>query len=358
MAAQPPPRPGREGLGRVGAVQDFADAAVDGIAAAFPNHQPGTRPIHAPAITATGWFEGSPVAPLYTDAAHFAGGQVPVTVRFSNGTGNAREPDSVPVVRGMAVRFHLGDVTTDEHGVLHGTVETDMVCMGLPVFFVKTVDRFLELTRAAAPVPVPPTPLWRKIHEAILLRTPLRPLEPGDIGMTEFANRYPPARLSVIMSNSPFVPESYATCSYRPVHAFVLRAGPETRWGRFTWEPVAGVRSAAADAEGDFLHRELRDRLARAPAELVLRMMVADQGDDTSDPTTEWTKAARKRIVMGHLWVDAIAPDQLRAGELRGFDPTRLVPGIEVSDDEILRVRSEVYRRSHERRVAKGVVVL
>jgi catalase len=264
----------------------------------------------------------------------------------------------MPVVRGMAVRFHLGDVTTDGHGVLHGSVETDMVCMGLPVFFIKTVDRFLELTRAAAPVPVPVKPLWRKVQEAILLRTPLRPLEPGDAGMTEFANRYPPARLSVIMSNNPFVPQSYATCTYRPVHAFVLRAGPETRWVRFTWEPVAGVRSAAPDAQGDFLHRELRERLARGPAEFVLRMAVAEQGDDTSDPTREWTKASRKRVIMGHLWLDAVAPDQLRAGEARVFDPTRLVPGVEVSDDEILRVRGKVYRRSHERRVAEGLVVL
>jgi catalase len=338
----------------------FADAAIDGIVGAFPGHQPGTRPIHAPGVTATGWFEGSAVAPLYTDAAHFAGDRVPVTVRFSNGTGYPDEPDSEPVVRGMAVTFHLGEVSVDQAGVLHGAVETDMVCMGLPVFFIDTPDRFLELTRAAVPRPVPERSLWRKAKDAVLLRTPLRPLRPADQGMTAFANGYRPARLGVIIASNPFVPESYATCTYRPVHAFVLRAGEATRSVRFTWEPVAGVRPArpAAEVDGRFLRHELAERLALGPAEFVLRMQVAEHGDDTSDPTREWTKATRRRIVMGHLWVDVIAPDQLRAGELRVFDPTRLVPGIELSDDLILRARGDVYRRSQERRMAAGPVVL
>jgi catalase len=338
-------------------VWDFDDAAIDGIIAAFPGHEPGTRPIHAPGITATGFFEASPVAPIYTDAAHFAGAQVPVTVRFSNGTGYPREPDTSPVVRGMSVRFHLGKVTTDEYGLPHGEIETDMVCMGIAAFFVKTVDMFLELTRAALPKPVPVKPRWRIAQDAFLLRTPLRPLKPGDTEMTEFANRYPPARLSVIMNNNPFVPESYATCTYRPVHAFVLNRGDESRCARFAWEPVAGVRSASADEQPNFLRRELRDRLAKGPAEFVLRMQTAEQGDDTSDPTREWTKASRKRVLMGHLWVKDIVPDQLAAEE-QVYDPTRLVSGIEVSDDEILRVRSEVYKRSWQRRLAAGPVAL
>ena len=336
---------------------NFADAAIDGIIGAFPDYQPGTRPIHAPGITATGWFEGSTVAPLYTEAAHFSGVRVPVTVRFSNGTGNAGEPDTKPVVRGMSVRFHPPGRRLDERRALCGRYEADMVCMGIPVFFIRTVDMFLELTRAAVPNQVPDKMWWRRRLDDILMRTPLRPLRRGDAEMTEFANRYPPARLAVIMNNNPFVPESYATCTYRPVHAFVLTKGDERRWARFAWEPVAGVRSAASDAPPNFLRRELAERLARGPAEFVLRMQTAEQGDDTADPTREWTKAARKRILMGHLWIDAIDPDQV-AGESRLYDPTNLVPGIELSDDPILGVRSGVYKRSWRRRLEAGPVVL
>ncbi len=103
------------------------------------------------------------------------------------------------------------------------------------------------------------------------------------------------------------------------------------------------------DPEGDFLKEELRERLARGPADFVLRMQVAEQGDDTSDPTRAWPES-RPRLVMGHLRVDAVVRDQLHGNERLGFDPTRLVPGIELSDDPILRARSDVYRRSAERR--------
>lgn len=329
-----------------------ADAVIDAMIADAPGHMVGTRPIHAPGIAVTGRFRASDVAADFTGAAHFSGRPVPVTVRFSNGTGSMEEADSKFLVRGMAVRFHLGEVTTDQHGVLAGAETVDMVCMTLPVFFTRTVESFMAFLQAARPVPVAPTSRWRKALDALRLEPgPPRPLGPGEAGAFAFANRYPPARQAMVDLSAISVPESYVTCAYRPVHAFLLTKGGKATAVRFRWEPVAGVRPAARGTEGDFLQQELRERLARGPAGFVLRMQVAEQGDDTSDPTTPWPES-RRRVVMGHLRVDRVTADQVNGNERLGFDPTRLVPGIGLSDDPILLARSPMYARSRDRRMA------
>lgn len=335
----------------------MADQAIDAIIAAAPGHTPGTRPIHAPGIGVTGHFQASDVARLFSDAVHFSGRPVPATVRFSNGTGSVEEPDSAPLVRGMAVRFHLGGPSTGEGGLPHEGEATDMVCMTLPVFFTRTVDDFMDFLDSVRQTPVRPTPRWptrwwNSVAGGLRLQPgPSRPPHAGEAGALEFANRYPPARQSIVALTALSVPQSYATCTYHAVHAFVLTAGDRITAVRFRWEPVAGVRSAATGTEGDFLRQELRDRLSRGPAEFVLRMQVGEQGDDTSDPTKPWPEA-RRRVVMGHLRLEAVAGDQIGENERMTFDPTRLVPGIGLSDDAILRSRHEVYERSSARRQA------
>lgn len=322
------------------------------ISSVLRSEVPGYRPIHAIGVAATGCFEASPVARRFSEAAHFAGGQVPVTVRFSDGVRMCHKPDPDRVVRGMALRFHLGEVTHDEHRVPHGSSESDMVSMSLGVFFVKTPDRFLEFAEAAASTRLVPRSAWRWVRDVLTLERTSRRARRGDVDLIAFADHYPPARLAVISHLAPFLPESYATVTYHAVHAFKLVAGPAVTWGRFHWEPVAGVRPARAGTTPD-LKEELGQRIARAPVQFVLRMDVAEQGDDTSDPTTVWPKNGRRRVVMGHLWLDALAPDQIHGGELLGFNPTNLVPGIEVSDDEILRVRGEVYPTSFTKRLGE-----
>ena len=304
----------------------------------------------------TGWFQASAVAADHSAAEHFSGRRIPVTVRFSNGTGVSDEVDSTRTVRGMAVRFHLGEVTADAAGVHSSTVTTDLVSMTLPVFFTKTVDAFLDLTASAVPKPEKPRTWWRNLQGRIdrlvgLLRLLPAPdgATPADRAVVAFADRHPPARLGIAGSTLLVVPESYATCCYHAVHAFRLTAGDRVTSVRFHWEPVAGVRPAPPGTSGNFLHEELAQRLQRCAAEFVLRVQVAEAGDDTTDPTSPWSQA-RRRVVMGHLHLDAVVADQELGGEALHFDPTRMVPGIDISDDEVLAARHEVYGRSADRR--------
>jgi len=337
-------------------VANQADVIIDSMLADFPAHRPGTRPIHASGIAVTGWFQASPVAAAHSEAEHFSGGRVPVTVRFSNGTGVADEPDATRMVRGMAVRFHLGEVTTNAAGVHSSTEATDLISVTLPVFFTRTIDDFLGLTGSAVPTAAKPRTWWRNLRGTLdgiagtlRLLPPPKGATPADLAVVAFADRHPPARLGIAANSLLPVPESYATCCYHAVHAFRLTAGDRVTSVRFHWEPVAGVRPAPPGIAGNYLHEELAQRLQRGSADFVLRVQVAEAGDDTTDPTTPWSQARRK-VVMGQLNLDAVVADQELGCEALRFDPTRMVPGIDIGDDPILAARREVYGRSADRR--------
>lgn len=334
---------------------DLATQLVDDIVRSCPDHRPGTRPTHASGIAATGCFSATPVASSFTTAAHMAGEQVPVTVRFSNGAGDLIEPDSTPAVRGMAVKFHLGAATHDDWGVLHSEIETDLVAMTLPMFFAKSVDRFREFVTAATPVLPKARTRGQKLIETLRLATPY-PTPPLGIpsneqGVFDFAVGYPPACPAAAYLGAKFVPESYTTCSYHAVHAFAL-TGPDgtIRYARFHWEPVEGVRSAPPGAQGNFLRDGLQERVTNDRAQFVLRMQLAEDGDDLDDPTRPWA-LRRPRVVMGNLRLTAIPEDQYHGCELLSFNPARLVPGIDLSHDPILAVRGKTYECSYARRL-------
>ncbi len=341
----------------VGLVPVPADELIDAMVADCPGHRPGTRPSYAPGMTVTGWFQASSTAGAYSDAEHFGGRRIPVTVRFSNGTG-ADEPDTTRAARGMSVRFHLGEVAGDGGDGLGSRASTDLVSTTLPVFFTRTAADFLDMTRSAvghAPRPI----RWRRLAgpvEQVVGILKLLPLAkdatPREMAAVAFADRHVPARLAVAASTMLAVPESYATCCYHAVHAFRLTAGDRRTFVRFHWEPVAGVRPAPDGTKGRFLAEEMVHRLSRCPAEFVLRVQVAEAGDDTSDPTVAWSQA-RRRVVMGQVSLDTVVADREEGFEPPHFDPAGMVPGIEVCDDEIMAARHDAYARSAARRLAE-----
>jgi catalase len=174
----------------------MASRLVDGIISDFPDHAPDTRPVHTVGIGVTGWFQPSDVARRYSVAEQFAGGRVPVTVRFSNGSGSPVERDNVSDARGMATKFHLSEGR-----------QADMVMMTLPVFFVPTPEDFLEFTAASRPEVVHPQPWWRKILDLLSLRSPPPAPNPGTNmssfpGMLRYANSHPFARPSMVFMTS------------------------------------------------------------------------------------------------------------------------------------------------------------
>jgi catalase len=324
-----------------------AKRLVDAVISDFPDHKDGTRPVHTIGIGVEGSFAASDVARSYCTAGHFQGKEIPASVRFSNGSGSPVERDGWNDVRGMATRFHLPDGTA-----------TDLIAMTLGEFFSRTVDEFFDFCKAARQTPVQKQSPWRKIGQMLQLIVP--PRDPyqgqeqsGDAGTLVYANKHRFAQLGVFQAGMIGAPVSYCRATYHAVHTFVV-TDPEgiRRHVRFSWQPVAGVRTTDPRVDpvvDKYLHKELRERLEAWPARFMLMMTIGEAGDAFDDPTVPWP-AKRLRVVMGTLTLKKVAADQAAAAEHISFNPCRLVPGIEASGDPILHARRDAYEESRKRR--------
>lgn len=326
----------------------IARQLVDAVIADFPDHAPGTRPVHTIGIGTTGSFKASKIARDFCTAEHFQGQPVPVTVRFSNGSGSPVQHDGWSDARGMATRFHLAN-----------DVATDLIAMTICEFFAPTVEEFLAFAKASRMTPVKRQSGWSKILDMLQLKIPMPDPYPGQTqssasGAMVFANHHRSAQIAAFEAATIGAPVSYARATYSAAHSFIVTA-PDgmRRYVRFQWQPVAGIKGTdpSAPPVDDYLQGELRQRLALWPAQFLLLMTIGETGDALDDPTTPWP-LKRRRVMMGTLTISAIAEDQERDCEKMSFNPCRLVPGIAISEDPILAARRDAYELSGQMRGA------
>jgi catalase len=297
-------------------MDSLAVEAVDAINAISGVHA-GHRAAHAKGTLLTGTFTPSPEASGLTAAAHMQGEPSRVTVRFSNGGGDPGIPDYAREGRGMAVKFYLPDGG-----------KTDIVALTLPCFFVRTPEGFIAFTKAR--------------------------LEPEKL-MPDFLGAHPEALPAIQAALGADPPESYATCTYNAIHSFRwLDAGGGSRWVRYRWEPEAGERTLPGDeakSRGrDYLQDEI---LARGETVFRLLVILAEEGDEIDDPTVAWP-SERAQVEVGRLVLTGPDTERERDGDILVFDPTRVIAGIELSDDPILHFRPRAYSASVERRTASA----
>ena len=234
---------------------------------------------------------------------------------------------------------------------------SDLIATTLGEFFVRNVDDFFEFSKIAKREQYRRRPWRRKVGDLLQLKIPPRNPYPNetesvDAGALRYANRHRFAQLGIFQVGLIGAPESYARASYHAVHTFWV-TGPDgvRRPVRFSWQPVAGVRNTDPKAvpHDKYLFDELRDRLQRWPAQFMLMMTIGEEGDALDDPTKPWP-GTRIRVAMGTLTLTKVPEDQEADGERISFNPCRLAPGIEVSNDPILEARLGAYEVSREMR--------
>ena len=279
---------------------------------------PGFRVNHAKGVVAEGSFVATPAASALSRAALFSGSKIPVTVRFSNDGGIPTVPDGAPGnPKGMAIKFHMPDGT-----------EVDMVILAVKFFPVATGEEFRDLLVAISESPAD---------------------APKPTKLDQFSASHPTFPAS--FGSAP-TPDSFADQEYHGIDAFIFvdKAG-HTQAVRYIMAPEKSVRltvGEAAKKPPDFLVDDLTQRIAKRPVVFHLKAQLAATGDQTKDPSQPWP-ADRKVVDLGVLTLDT-SVNTLEVQKTLLFLPNRLTDGIELSDDRLPVIRSEVYALAFARR--------
>lgn len=146
---------------------------------------------------------------------------------------------------------------------------------------------------------------------------------------------------------------SFAGETFHGIHTYYFRdAQGRRRPFRYRWAPVTKADplspAEAAPLPGLYLLDEVRARVGQGPSAWDLVAVFPKDEDPLEDPSRAWGPG-REEIVLGRLRLERVHEDQKQV-EGMVFDPTGVVPGLESSDDPILRYRALAYSESFARR--------
>jgi len=301
-------------------VKSVAKQIVD-VQQAIAGKNPGFRTAHAKGIVCTGTFVAGPEARSISKAAHLQGSSIPVTVRFSNGSGKPHEHDGVPDVRALAVKFALPDGK-----------KTDLLAITNEAFLARTAEEFLAFLKTNLPDPATG--------------------QPDPQAVPRFIETHPAVGAFVGRLMQKPVPASYTQALYHAIHAFrFIAADGSSRFGRYRWVPEAGESYLNPDESSkldpNFLQAELKARVAKGPASFRLMLQIGEAGDPTDDATVIWP-AERRQVELGRLKIETVSPTSAADERQLIFDPVKVTDGIELTDDPIPAARSAAYTFSYE----------
>ena len=292
---------------------------VDAFNGLFGVH-PGARSNHAKGVILEGTFTPTASAASVSKAAHLQKQKnpIPVTVRFSAGSGIPTVPDTNEMPRGMAVKFTLPDGS-----------KTDLVLLSFNGFPAATAEEFRDFLLAiAASGPDAPKPT----------------------AIEKFLGAHPAAKAFAEAPKPP--PVSYATLAYFGINTFKFtNAGGVVTFGRYQLLPISGqkflTKEQVSKMGPDYLVDEIGERVRRGPVKFKLFLQMAEPSDKIDDPSIAWPDS-RKKVELGTIAITKTTTESRTADKLL-FLPGAVVPGIEAADP-MIAVRSAAYPISFARR--------
>lgn len=286
------------------------------------------RVVHAKGSGAHGVFEMKEDLSEYTTAQFLQKGTTtPVFVRFSTVAGFKGSTDLARDVRGFSVKFY-----TEEGNY-------DLVGNNIPVFFIQDAMNFPDLVHAVKPEPDREIPQAASAHDTFWDFISLMP-ESAHMIMWVMSDRAIPRSLRMM--------EGFG------VHTFKLinKDGKGT-FVKFHWKPRLGVHGVAwneaqkiSGYNSDFHREDLWESIDKGNFpqwDLGVQLVPEEDEHKFSFDLLDPTKIIPEEVVpvrlVGTMTLNKNPENFFAETEQVAFDPGRLVPGIDISNDPLLQGR-------------------
>ncbi|AMB86918.1 catalase [Pseudomonas agarici] len=280
------------------------------------------RVVHARGTGAFGDFQASTDIQDLTRAEVFKPGtKTPVFVRFSTVMGYRGSPEQARDPRGFAVKFYTSQGNWD------------MVGINVPVFFIRDAIKFPDFVHANKPSAV-------------------TGVQDPNLAFDFFAHSPEATNMLTRMYSLEGMPDSYRHMNGSAVHAFkFINANGEVHYVKFAWKSQQGVHgfepkqiAEAIGKDWNLMTNDLYGAIKKGDYpkwDLYIQTLTPGElskfAFNALDDTKIWTGVPEQKV--GTLTLNKVPENYFESTEESAFAPSRLVPGIEGSEDRMLQGR-------------------
>jgi catalase len=285
------------------------------------------RVVHARGTGLFGEFVPSADISSLTSAQVFTpGSKTPVFVRFSTVMGYRGSPEQARDPRGFAIKFYT------QQG------NWDMVGINWPLFFIRDAIKFPDFVHANKPSAV-------------------TGVQDPNLAFDFFAHSPEATNMLTHLYTDEGMPDSYRHMDGFGVHAFkFVNAKGEVHYVKFHWKSRQGIQGIrpqdiphSIGADWNLMTDDLYNSVkAHSYPQWDLYIQVLSPKDldkfdfDPLDDTKVWPSSIPEQKV-GTMTLNRIPDNYFESTEESAFAPSRLVPGIEPSEDRMLQGRLFAY---------------
>ncbi|MFV0201671.1 catalase [Empedobacter falsenii] len=286
------------------------------------------RVVHARGSGAHGILEIHEDISEYTYANFLQKGKTtPLFIRFSTVAGFKGSTDLARDVRGFSVKFYTEDGNYD------------LVGNNIPVFFIQDAMNFPDLIHAVKPEPDKEIPQAASAHDTFWDFISLMP-ESAHMIMWAMSDRAIPRSLRMM--------EGFG------VHTFkLINEKGKATFVKFHWKPKLGVHSVAwneaqkiSGFNSDFHRLDLWEAIDEGNFpqwDLGVQLIPEEDELKYSFDILDATKLVPEELVpvkiIGTMTLNRNPDNFFAETEQVAFDPGRIIPGIDLSDDPLLQGR-------------------
>lgn len=286
------------------------------------------RVVHARGSGAHGILEIHEDISEFTHAKFLQKGiSTPLFTRFSTVAGFKGSTDLARDVRGFSVKFYTEDGNFD------------LVGNNIPVFFIQDAMNFPDLVHAVKPEPDKEIPQAASAHDTFWDFISLMPES---------------AHMAMWLMSDRAIPRSFRMMEGFGVHTFkLINSKGDITFVKFHWKPKLGVHSVAwneaqkiSGFNTDFHRQDLWENIEKGNfPQWDLGIQLIPEKDemkysfDLLDPTKLIPEELVPVKIIGTMTLYKNPDNFFAETEQVAFDPGRIIPGIDLSDDPLLQGR-------------------